>query len=121
MIRIINFGLTFGTLYFANQFFPESVFIKDINTVLLATVIMFAVSYLSGWLVILSGCLIPVGLGCLTIIPSLFLAFLSTPIALWLIDKNVNGFDINGFIPFILLWITIGVFSLSFKKAETTK
>lgn len=121
MRKIVNFALTFAVIYFGNYLFSESVVCDSIKTVVLATVIIYGVEMVIVWLLGVSATLVPVGIGCLTIIPTMFVAMFSTPLTLHYMDKHLDGFSIIGTWAFILLWGIISFFRVSSPSSSSKK
>ena len=121
MKKIIDFILIFIVFWIGNEYFSQSISIKDIQTLIIATLFMFLIGWLYCLLFIIStvsiGCLI----GCLTT-PILYLGlFILTPIKLWLLTKYLPGFEVHGFWTYVLLTVTFSIFSSVTQSSKPVK
>lgn len=112
MRNIINFLATFAVLWIGSTFFGEYIQIQDIKTLIIATIFMFVIDWIFSILVGLSALLIPIGIGCITIIPLILAAFVLTPIKLMLLSKYLGGFMINGFWTYLALTVILSIFNI---------
>ncbi|RXZ78604.1 hypothetical protein EBB07_26195 [Paenibacillaceae bacterium] len=118
MKNILNFAVTLLVFWAGNEYFPQHVSILDTKTLLIASALMFIISYLYGLAMVFSLLLIPVGIGCLTT-PALMLAsIILTPIKLWLLDLYLPGFEIHGFWTYVVLTIVLSIFTVKVKKQK---
>ena len=111
MRRIMNFLLTMFVLWFSSENFT-SVYINSTKTLILATVLMFAISIIFGYIVMLSVLLTPILIGCLPLIISIIIAPFMTIIELLLLDKYLVGFHIQGFWTYVLISVVLSIFSV---------
>lgn len=110
MKEIINFGSISAIFALGSKFFGEYIQIQDSKTLLLAVILMFAMGLVLDMLIGASVLLMPVGVGCLTIIPLIVVAFVFTPLRLWILDTYLAGFSINGLWTYISLTAMISIF-----------
>ena len=116
MRNIINFLATFAVLWIGSTFFGEYIQIQDIKTLIIATIFMFVIDWIFSILVGLSALLIPIGIGCITIIPLILAAFVLTPIKLILLSKYLDGFMINSFWTYLALTVILSAFTIDSSK-----
>lgn len=124
MRNIFNALLTFLIFWVGNEYFKEYILISDIKTMIIATLLMVAIGYLFGLLMMASVLTIPIGIGCLTTIILFFVAIVLTPIKLWLLDSYLAGFSINGFWTYVILTAVLSMFTIKIKSSDnktTTK
>jgi len=117
MRNILNAILTFLVFWVGNEYFKEYIFISDTKTMIIATLLMIAIGYLFSLLMVTSVLAIPLGIGCLTTIILFFVAIVLAPIKLWLLDKYLIGFDINGFWTYVVLTAVLSIFTIKFKSS----
>ncbi|MEF3308658.1 phage holin family protein [Paenibacillus sp. GYB004] len=118
MRNILNLLVTLIVFWVGNQYFNEYLSIADTKTLVIASVLMFVISFLFSLAMALSVMLIVVGVGCLTT-PALILAsIVLTPIKLWLLDKYLGGFEIHGFWTYVLLTIVLSIFTVKVKSKQ---
>lgn len=118
MRNIINFVFTFLVLLAGSHYFPDYVNIKDTETLILASFLMFAIAFVFGITLVFSILLIPIGIGCLTTIILFIVALLLTPIRLYILDMYLPGFEINGFWTYVVLSVSLMFFTIK-AKTET--
>ncbi|MEK8127145.1 phage holin family protein [Paenibacillus filicis] len=116
MKNVLNFIVTVLVFWIGKEYFSEYVSITDTKTLLIASVLMFVISFLYGLAMVFSLLLIPVGIGCLTT-PALMLASLIlTPIKLWLLNQYLGGFAIHGFWTYVVITIVLSMFTVKVKS-----
>jgi len=115
MRNLFNLILTGIVFWVGNQYFNEYISIVDDKTLIISALLMFGISYLFRYLMLASVLTIPIGIGCLTTILLFFVAIVLTPIKLWLLNKYLPGFCINGFWTYVVLSGLLSVFSFSVK------
>jgi len=115
MRNLFNLILTGIVFWVGNEYFKEYISIVDDKTIIISALLMFGISYLFRYLILASILTIPIGIGCLTTIVLFFVAIVLTPIKLWLLDKYLPGFCINGFWTYVVLSGLLSVFSFSVK------
>lgn len=122
MRRIINFLLTLAVFWAASNWFGQYVHIEGTQTLILAALFMEVANVILGFvfLGLMLTSIIPV-VGCFTILAIFCLAFVVTPIKLWLLCTYLPGFSINGLIAYVLLTIAIGIFSIEIKNTNSSK
>lgn len=113
MRTILNMMVTFWMLYFGDKFFPNHIQIDSTNTMVLAVFWMLVISIIYRIALGLSVLLIPVGIGCLTIIPVLVVGLLLVPFELYMLDKYLAGFTINGFWTYIIFGLVYSALHVS--------
>lgn len=118
MKNFINLLVTIAVFWVGNEYFHEHLSIADTRTLIFAAVLMFVISYLYSFALIVSGLLIPLGIGCFTTIALILASIVLTPIKLWLLDRYLPGFEIQGFWTYVILTIVLSVFTV---KANTYK
>jgi len=116
MRNILNLVLTGLVFWMGNEYFNEYIFIVDTKTLIIATLLMVGIGYLFGLLMTASMLLVPLGIGCLTTAVLFLVAIVLTPIKLYLLDKYLQGFDINGFWTYVILTVSLSIFSISVKS-----
>ena len=116
MKNIFNLLLTGGVFWVGNQYFNEYISVSDNKTLIIATLLMFAIGYLYTLLMTASVFTIPIGIGCITTIILVLGAIILTPIKLWLLNKYLVGFSINGFWTYVILTCTLSMFSIGTKS-----
>ncbi|WP_159883292.1 phage holin family protein [Paenibacillus puerhi] len=116
MRNLLHLLATFLVFWIGSQYFSSYISISDTQTLVLATVFMFVISFVYGLLLTISVLSILVGgIGCLTT-PLLILASLVlTPIKLWLLDRYLPGFEIHGFWTYVILTIALSIFTAKVK------
>lgn len=115
MRNILNLVVTALVFWIGNEYFHSYIAISDTKTLVIASVLMFVISWLFSLAMVLSVLLITVGIGCLTT-PALILAsIILTPIKLWLLDKYLYGFEIHGFWTYVLLTLVLSMFTVKVK------
>lgn len=112
MRNIFNFLVTLCVLWAGRKFFGEYIQINDTQTLMIATIFMFVIGWIFNVLLGLSALLIPVGIGCITIIPLILAAFVLTPIKLMLLSRYLDGFMINGFWAYLALTAILSIFTI---------
>ena len=118
MRNILNFVATFIVFWMGSHYFSTYLSIADNRTLVLASVLMFVISFLYSLVMAMSVLSIAVGIGCLTT-PFLILASLVlTPIKLWLLDKFLPGFEIHGFWTYVVLTIILSIFTAKAKSSK---
>ncbi|WP_158606565.1 phage holin family protein [Paenibacillus ginsengarvi] len=116
MRNILNFIVTLVVFWVGSQYFNQYIAIADTKTLIIASILMFVISFLFSLAVVFSVMLITVGIGCLTT-PALILAsVVLTPIKLWLLDKYLNGFEVHGFWTYVILTIVLSIFTVKVKS-----
>jgi len=118
MRNILNAILTFLVFWVGNEYFKEYISISDTKTIIIATLLMVAMGYLFSLLMMASVLTIPLGIGCLTTIILFFVAIVLTPVKLWLLDKYLMGFYINGFWAYIVLTAILSIFTIKVKSSQ---
>lgn len=108
--------LMFTMLYLGRGFFPNHIQIDSTETMVLAVFWMLVIGLLYACALTLSALLIPVGIGCLTTIPLLIIGFLLIPFELYMLDKYLVGFNINGFWTYIIFGLVYGALSIKSKN-----
>jgi len=98
-------------LWFSSENF-SGIYINSTKTLILATVLMFAISIIFGYIVMLSALLTPILIGCLPLIISIIIAPFMTIIELLLLDKYLVGFHIQGFWTYVLISVVLSIFSV---------
>lgn len=121
MRNIFNFIMTMIILWVGNAYFSEYIQISDNKTILLATIFIFVIGYIYALAIGFSVLLIPVVIGCLTIIPLILMGFVLIPIKLYLLDKYLLGFNISGFWTYVVLTVMFSIFSISAKSKSESK
>jgi uncharacterized membrane protein YvlD (DUF360 family) len=121
MKKIINALVTFGALWLGNEYFNEYIAIDNIKTMIIAVALMFAIDYIYGLLMIASFVTIPIGVGCLTMIVLVLVAFILTPLKLYLLDTYLIGFDLNGFWTYLILTGVLSIFTINISSKTTTE
>ena len=116
MKNIFNLLLTGGIFWVGNEYFNEYISISDNKTLIIATFLMFAIGYLYALLMMASVFTIPIGIGCFTTIILVFGAIILTPIKLWILNKYLVGFNIDGFWTYAILTCLLSMFSISLKS-----
>ncbi|MBP1995511.1 phage holin family protein [Paenibacillus eucommiae] len=115
MRNILNFLVMVLVFWIGNQYYSQYIAISDTKTLILASVLMFLISFLYSLLMAASILSIVVGIGCLTT-PVLILASLVlTPIKLWLLDRYLSGFEIHGFWTYVILTVLLSIFTVKVK------
>lgn len=112
MRAIINMMIMFTMLYLGRGFFPNHIQIDSTDTMIVAIFWMFVMGLLYTVAVVISALLIPVGIGCLTIVPLIIIGFLLVPFELYMLDKYLAGFTINGFWTYIIFGLVYGALSI---------
>lgn len=112
MRNIFNFLVTLAVLWIGSTFFSEYIQIRDTKTLIIATIFMFVIGWVFNILVSLSALLMPIGIGCITIIPLILAAFILTPIKLVLLSRYLDGFMINGFWAYLALTAILSIFTI---------
>jgi len=115
MKNLFNLLLTGLVFWVGNEYFNEYISIVNTKTLIISALLMFGISYLFRYLMLASVLTIPIGIGCLTTIILFFVAIVLTPIKLWLLDKYLSGFYINGFWTYVVLSGILSIFSFSVK------
>ena len=115
LFNLFNLLLTGLVFWVGNEYFNEYISIINTKTLIISALLMFGISYLFRYLMLASVLTIPIGIGCLTTIILFFVAIVLTPIKLWLLDKYLPGFCINGFWTYVVLSGILGIFSFSVK------
>jgi len=111
-------AVTFLLFWLGSKYFPGSVHIADQQTLILATIFMFVIGFLYGWLVFFSFMLIPLGIGCLTTIPIMIGAVLITPVKLIILNHYLTGFQVQGFWTYVIFTIALYMFMIKSKPAK---
>ncbi|CAG7614159.1 hypothetical protein PAECIP111802_00049 [Paenibacillus allorhizosphaerae] len=109
MRNILNLLITFFVFWVGNQYFHEYISITDTKTIILATVLMFVISFLYSFLLTVSFISIVVGVGCLTTPLLIAGSVVLTPMKLWLLDKYLTGFEIHGFWTYVILTVILSI------------
>ncbi|WP_379117670.1 phage holin family protein [Paenibacillus hodogayensis] len=118
--NLLHLLVTLLVFWLGNEYFHEYIAISDTKTLILATILMFVISFLYGLLLTVSFVSIVVGIGCLTT-PLLILASLVlTPIKLWLLDRYLPGFEIHGFWTYVILSVVLSIFTVKVKSWSRT-
>jgi uncharacterized membrane protein YvlD (DUF360 family) len=120
MRNILNLIITFAIFYVGDKYFTDYIHFSDMKTMILSTALMFVIGWIFGRLLLLSFLLIPVGIGCLTSVLLILMAFVLTPIKLALIDTYVPGAEINGFWTYVIITVALSVFTIKSKSSDTT-
>ena len=115
LFNLFNLLLTGLVFWVGNEYFNEYISIINTKTLIISALLMFGISYLFRYLMLASVLTIPIGIGCLTTIILFFVAIVLTPIKLWLLDKYLSGFYINGFWTYVVLSGILSIFSFSVK------
>ncbi|MCS7460855.1 phage holin family protein [Paenibacillus doosanensis] len=116
MKNLLNLLMTVAVFWIGNEYFHPYLSIQDGRTLIIASVLMFVISFLFSLAMVLSVMLITVGIGCLTT-PALMLAsVILTPIKLWLLDKYLDGFAVHGFWTYVILTIVLSIFTVKVKS-----
>jgi hypothetical protein len=115
MRKIINFLLTMLILWVGSQYFNPYVHIDLTKTLIIATVLMFAMSIAFGYIMVFSALLTPILIGCLPLLISFIMAPFLKIIELCLLNKYLVGFHIYGFWTYVLLGVIMFIFSIEIK------
>ncbi|SEB92131.1 phage holin family protein [Paenibacillus sp. GP183] len=118
MRNILNILVTFFVFWFGSQYFNQYISISDTKTLILATVLMFVISFIYGFLLTVSMISIVIGIGCLTTPLLVVASLVLTPIKLWLLNKYLTGFEIHGFWTFVILTIVLSIFTVKVKSKK---
>ncbi len=121
MRNVLNLILTGVVFWIGNEYFNEYISISNNKTLIIATLLMVAIGYLFGLLMTASFLTIPLGIGCITTVVLFLVAIVLTPIKLWLLNKYLVGFDINGFWTYVVLTAILSIFSIKTKSNENTE
>lgn len=116
MRSTLNLLITFLVFWFGSHYFNEYISISDTATLILATVLMFVISFIYGFLLAASMISIVVGIGCLTTPLLIAASLVLTPIKLWLLDMYLPGFEINGIWTYVILTIILSIFTVKVKR-----
>lgn len=120
MKLFINFLLTFIIFGVGNEYFNEYINIDSMQTLIIASLLMFALNYLFSLLMMISLASILVGIGCFTTIILYFISWVLTPVKLWLLNTYLSGFEIHGFWTYVILTVTLSIFSYTQKTNKTS-
>jgi len=112
MRNVLNLLVTFAVFWLGNAYFHQHVSIADTRTLVLATVLMFVISFLYSFLLTLSFLSIIVGIGCLTTPLLMAASVVLTPIKLWLLDRLLPGFELHGFWTYVILTVVLSLFTV---------
>ncbi|NEN81843.1 MULTISPECIES: phage holin family protein [Paenibacillus] len=112
MRNLLNLLVTFLVFWCGNHYFNQYISISDTKTLIIATVLMFVISFIYGFLLTISFISIVVGIGCLTTPLLIVASLVLTPIKLWLLDRYLTGFEIHGFWTYVILTIVLSVFTV---------
>jgi uncharacterized membrane protein YvlD (DUF360 family) len=115
MRKIINFLLTMFVLWVGSQYFYPYIRIDSTKTLIIATVLMFAMSIAFGYIMLLSAFLTPILIGCLPLLITVILVPFLKIIELWILNKYLVGFHIYGFGTYVLLGVIMFIFSIEIK------
>ena len=115
LFNLFNLLLTGLVFWIGNEYFNEYISIINTKTLIISALLMFGISYLFRYLMLASVLTIPICIGCLTTIILFFVAIVLTPIKLYLLDKYLPGFCINGFWTYVVLSGVLSIFSFSTK------
>ncbi len=110
------FLVTLLVFWAGNEYFSQYVSVADTKTLLIASVLMFIISFLYGLALVFSVILIPLGIGCLTLPALMLAALVLTPLKLWLLNQYLPGFEIHGFWTYVILTIVLSIFTVEVKK-----
>jgi hypothetical protein len=118
MKKIINFFLTVLIFWLGMTYFSEYIQINNTQTLLIASLLMFALDLLFIALMYVSMLTSVIAIGCLPfIIGIIVLPFLDF-IKLYYMSKYLSGFYINGFWTYILLVAALSIFKLRDKSSS---
>ncbi|KRF09919.1 phage holin family protein [Paenibacillus sp. Soil787] len=118
MRNILNLLVTFLVFWCGSYYFNPYISISDTKTLILATVLMFVISFIYGFLLTVSMISMVVGIGCLTTPLLVVASLVLTPIKLWLLDKYLTGFEIHGFWTYVILSIILSIFTVKVKSKK---
>lgn len=121
MKNLFNLLLTGGVFWVGNKYFSEYISIVDMKTLMIATLLMVGIGYLFGLFMLTSVLTIPLVVGCFTTVILFLMAFILTPIKLWLLDTYLIGFNINGFWTYVVITAILSIFSIKSKKENKTE
>ena len=112
MRTILNLVIGGLVLWAASRLFPATVQINGTGTLILATVLIWVVSFAVALI-----CILIAGIGAvfenwIWIIIGIILVFFSDIIAMTILSKNLDGFMVVGFWPKVLLSICFALFHL---------
>ncbi|WP_168928895.1 phage holin family protein [Paenibacillus dokdonensis] len=116
MRNLLNLLVTFLVFWCGSQNFNQYISISDTQTLILATVLMFVISFIYVFLLTVSMISIVIGIGCLTTPLLVAASLVLTPIKLWLLDKYLTGFEIHGFWTYVILAIILSIFTVKVKS-----
>lgn len=115
MRKIINLLLTGLVLWLGNKYFNDYIRIDSERNLIIATLLMFGIDILYGWLVGVFTLTSVIAIGCLPLILSIIVAPFLTFIKLYYIDKYLPGFDLNGFWTYVILFVALSAIHLEVK------
>ena len=113
--RIINFVLIGLVLWIGSHFFPEIVQIDGMKTIILATVLIWIIATL---LVVVSLLIIAVSAACgnvVGIIVGIISVVFAQVLTLIILSNCMDGFNIVGFWPKVIIAICFSIFSVDVK------
>lgn len=114
MINFINYLVIFNILAWGGIFFPELIVYDKPMKLIMVILIMTIIKNLFGILFIYSGIrTIKSSERYYAITIILFImVFLSTPLSMFIISRIISGFQVNGFLTYIILSILIEILTL---------
>ena len=124
MRRILNLALTILIFWVGSTYFHNYITIDSTTTLIVASLLMFAISYLVSFVVIAICVAIAVESTLATIVLLLMFPFLIilTPIKLYLLSTYLEGFKIyGGFWTYLVLTIIFGMFTISDSSSKNKK
>ena len=118
MRTLLNLVIGGLVLWAASRLFPATVQIDGTGTLILATVLIWVVSFVIGLL-----CLLIMGIGAvlenwLWVIIGIILVLFSEVIAMTILSNHLNGFMIVGSWPKVLLSICFSLFHLKAPSSD---
>ncbi|WP_411830229.1 phage holin family protein [Paenibacillus alba] len=121
MRNLLNLLVTLIVFWIGSEYFSQYISIADTKTLILASILMFVISFLYSLMLAASMLSIVVGIGCLTT-PLLILAsIILTPIKLWLLDRYLSGFEVHGFWTYVVLSVVLSIFTTKVKSFKKEK
>ncbi|TXK83460.1 phage holin family protein [Paenibacillus sp. N3.4] len=121
MKNILNFLVTVLVFWIGNEYFSSYISISDTKTLILASILMFLISFIYSLIMAASVLSILVGIGCLTT-PLLILASLIlTPIKLWLLNTYLPGFHIHGLWTYVIMSVVLSIFTVKARSNHVNR
>lgn len=117
---LTNYLTIIVILGIGNKMFPQHILYNKPSDVFISVILIMFVSFIIDLLFVKTGCKYLNGDGkmwSLTVF-LMWLSNISTIIALAITSKTINGFEINGFITYVVLFIIIEVLWISPSKRK---